>query len=81
MWYNILRKNYIAKGDDIMDVGVLTQLIGSLGFPIAMCVALLWIVVKLNEQHKSEMDKMTEALNNNTIALTKLASKLGVDDQ
>ena len=64
-----------------MDVGVLTQLIGSLGFQIAMCVALLWIVVKLNEQHKSEMDKMTEALNNNTIALTKLASKLGVDDQ
>lgn len=63
-----------------MDAGVLTQMIGSLGFPIAMCVALLWIVVKLNEQHKTEMDKMTEALNNNTIALTKLASKLGVDD-
>lgn len=63
-----------------MDAGVLTQMIGSLGFPIAMCVALLWIVVKLNEQHKSEMDKVTEALNNNTVALTKLAAKLGVDD-
>ena len=64
-----------------MDAGVLTQMIGSLGFPIAMCVALLWIIVKLNEQHKTEMDTMTEALNNNTVALTKLAAKLGVDDQ
>ena len=64
-----------------MDAGVLTQMIGSLGFPIAMCVALLWIIVKLNEQHKTEMDTMTEALNNNPVALTKLAAKLGVDDQ
>lgn len=64
-----------------MDAGVLTQMIGSLGFPIAMCVALLWIVVKLNEQHRVEMDKMTEALNNNTVALTKLAAKLGVGDE
>ena len=80
MWYNILRKVH-GEGGAIMDAGVLTQMIGSLGFPIAMCVALLWIVVKLNEQHKTEMDKMTEALNNNTVALTKLAAKLGVDDQ
>lgn len=64
-----------------MDAGVLTQLIGSLGFPIAMCIAMLWLVVKLQDQHKEETAKLTEALNNNTIALTKLAAKIGVDDQ
>ena len=64
-----------------MDVGVITQLIGSLGFPIAMCVAMFWMLFKQSEQHKSEMDKITEALNNNTIALTKLATKLGVDEK
>ena len=64
-----------------MDAGVLTQLIGSLGFPIAMCIAMLWLVVKLQDQHKEETAKLTEALNNNTLALTKLAAKIGVDDQ
>lgn len=64
-----------------MDAGVLTQLIGSLGFPIAMCIAMLWLVVKLQDQHKEETAKLTEALNNNTVALTKLAAKIGVDDQ
>ena len=63
-----------------MDAGILTQLIGSLGFPIAMCIAMLWMLNKQSEQHKSEMDKITEALNNNTLALTKLAAKLGVED-
>lgn len=63
-----------------MDAGILTQLIGSLGFPIAMCIAMLWMLNKQTEQHKSEMDKITEALNNNTLALTKLAAKLGVED-
>lgn len=63
-----------------MDVGIITQLVGSLGFPIAMCIAMLWMLNKQTEQHKSEMDKITEALNNNTLALTKLTTKLGVDD-
>lgn len=63
-----------------MDATVLTQLIGSLGFPIAMCIAMLWLVVKLNEQHKEEMAKFTEAINNNTLAITKLSAKIGGDE-
>lgn len=60
-----------------MDVNTLIQLVGSLGFPIVCCGALFWKMVKTDEQHKEEMDKVTEALNNNTIALTKLSDKLG----
>lgn len=60
-----------------MDVNSLIQLISSLGFPIVCCGALFWKMVKTDEQHKEEMDKVTEALNNNTIALTKLSDKLG----
>lgn len=60
-----------------MDVNTLIQLVGSLGFPIVCCGALFWKMVKTDEQHKEEMDKVTEALNNNTIALTKLSEKLG----
>lgn len=64
------------KGVVYLDANVLTQLIGSLGFPIALCVALLWLLVKINEQHKEEMNKITEALNNNTVAITQLTAKI-----
>lgn len=57
-----------------MDIGVLTQLIGSLGFPIACVVAMFFFWNKEREDHKTEMQKMTEALNNNTLALIKIES-------
>ena len=59
-----------------MDVNSIIQLVGSLGFPIVACGALFWRMVKSDEQHKEEMAKMSEALNNNTSALVKLAEKL-----
>lgn len=59
-----------------MGVEELIQLIGSLGFPIVACGALFWRMVKSDEQHKEEMCKMSEALNNNTSALVKLTEKL-----
>lgn len=59
-----------------MDANTIIQLVGSLGFPVVMCGALFWRMVKSDEQHKSEMDKLSEVLNNNTIALTKLSDKL-----
>ena len=59
-----------------MDVNVLIQLVGSLGFPVVACGALFWRMVKSDEQHKEEMYKMSEALNNNTNALVKLTEKL-----
>ena len=57
-----------------MDIGVLTQLIGSLGFPIACVIAMFFFWNKEREDHKSEMQRMTEAVNNNTLALIKIES-------
>ena len=59
-----------------MDVNTLIQLVGSLGFPIVACGALFWRMIKSDEQHKEEMNKMSEALNNNTSALVKLTERL-----
>lgn len=67
------------------------QLVSSLGFPIFACVYMAVYVKEqtkanredvkeLNAQHSKEMnafkDEIKEALNNNTIALTKLCDKL-----
>lgn len=59
-----------------MDVGVITQLIANLGFPIACVVALFWSWSKERDDHKNEMAAMTEALNNNTVAITKIQTIL-----
>lgn len=59
-----------------MDANTIIQIVSSLGFPIVMCGALFWRQIKSDEQHKAEMDKLSEALNNNTLAITKLSDKL-----
>lgn len=59
-----------------MDFNVIIQSISTVGFPIAMCIILMWYINKTNEQHKAEMDKMSDAIENNTLALTRLLTKL-----
>lgn len=55
-----------------MDFTAVSQLISSVGFPIAACVALFWQMNRESTQHKEEMDALKESLNQNTLAITKL---------
>ena len=66
----------IGKGGEQMDVNTIIQLVTTLGFPIVCCVALFWRMIKSDENHKAEMDKLSEALNNNTLAINKLNERL-----
>ena len=61
--------------------------ISTLGFPIMACIAMAWYVKYItdkneqsrkeeSENHKLEVSKMTEALNNNTIAINTLTERL-----
>lgn len=72
-----------------MDMSSIAQLIGSLGFPIAACVYLFYSMQKEREnnaaqreadrlEHKLEMEKVTDALNNNTLVIQKLVDALTV---
>ena len=62
-----------------MDAGTITQIVSTVGFPIAMCVALLWYTKDISDKHKQETEKFTEALNNNTLVLQKLCDTIGVE--
>ena len=55
-----------------MDFSAVSQLISSVGFPIAACVALFWQMNRESTQHKEDMDALKESLNQNTLAITKL---------
>ena len=52
------------------------QFVTNVGFPIVACYFLYKQNVRQADQHKEEMEHVTEALNNNTIAYTALAEKL-----
>lgn len=52
-----------------MDVNAITTLITSVGFPIAACCVLFYL-----------LNKQTETLNDLKIVMTKLIAKLDIDD-
>lgn len=60
-----------------MSISDIVQFISTVGFPIAMCLALLWYIKDITEKHKEETEKFTDALNNNTLVLQKLCDSLG----
>lgn len=55
-----------------MDVVTLMEAVSTVGFPIAMCVLLLWYINKQTEEHQRESRYFTSAINQNTNAITKL---------
>ena len=59
-----------------MDVNGIAQMIQTVGFPIAMCLALAWYVKYQQDENKKTLENLTTVLNNNTIALTKISEKL-----
>ena len=61
-----------------MTVDVFVDFVNTIGFPIACVVALFLKMNKQEEAHKLEIDKLSEALNNNTLVMTKICEKLGV---
>lgn len=74
--------NEFKKGAT-MDIQSAQALVSTLGFPIVMVGAMAYFVKymfdtnkaqidDMNEKHKTEMDDVKEALNNNTLAITKL---------
>lgn len=62
-----------------MDFSAITQAISTVGFPIVMCLVFAWYIKDLNESHKAETEKFTDALNANTLVLQKLCDAMNVE--
>lgn len=60
-----------------MDVGTVTQVVGSLGFPIVCCGALFWYLVKEKDAHKEEIEELRKSVEANTTAINSLCQHLG----
>ncbi len=55
-----------------MDFTTVFNFIGSVGFPVVMCMVLFTFMSKEQETHKEEMEKMLRSLDNNTQAINEL---------
>lgn len=62
-------------------------LITTVGFPIAMCLLFSWYIYKRDEkdsakdlEHKEEVNKLSEAISNNTIVMEKLLKVLSLKE-
>lgn len=73
-----------------MDFNSVLQAITTVGFPIVCCLLLFWYVAKreeatdkqiqaVNERHETEIAKLVEAVNNNTLVMQRLIDKIGVN--
>ena len=49
------------------------------GFPVAVCAVLFLKLEKDDDRHMEEMNKFSEAVNNNTNAITRLLERLTHD--
>ena len=61
-----------------MDAQGITSMVGSLGFPIVMCIIMIKLIFTMEESHKEEIDALKESLNNNTNVLTRLETMLNI---
>ena len=62
-----------------MELDVILQAIATLGFPIVMCVALLWEIKDMTTKHQEETKLFSDSMNKNTLVLQKLCDVLGVE--
>lgn len=71
-----------------MNMNDILTAITTVGFPICMCGGMAWYVKyitdknreqidKITEQHKNEMETVTTAVNNNTVAIQHLSDLIG----
>lgn len=54
----------------------IASLIATTGFPIAMCLIVCYYVYIKDKSHKDEIDKLSDAVNKQTMNIQKLIDKL-----
>lgn len=62
-----------------MDITAITNLISTIGFPIAISLVLMWYIMKLTENHNTEIKALTSAINSNTVILNRVCEKMDLE--
>lgn len=63
-----------------MDIPIFVELIGTIGFPIAVAIAMAWFISKIYKDQKAEKETLIEALNKANETNTKCVETLATID-
>lgn len=63
------------------EMTLITNLIGNIGFPIAMCIIMLKMWKDSITSHEEETKGFIKAIDNNTLALEKLKDRLEKEEE
>lgn len=55
----------------------LMQVIGSLGFPIAMCIYMVWVNQNKDKEHAEEVKRLADAINELKVVMQTILDRLG----
>ena len=58
------------------EIQIIQTMIISIGFPIVACIFLYKQNVNQAEQHKQEIDRLSQVIENNTLSITKMYEKM-----
>lgn len=58
----------------------IVTMIQSIGFPIVVCLICFWYINKREEAHEEERSVMSQIVQNNTVAMTRIADALDMGD-
>lgn len=64
-----------------MDAATLTTMIGSLGFPICCTIYLIYTIRENEAKHAEIEEKLRQTIENNTKAMIKICTKLGIEEE
>lgn len=59
-----------------MDLQDIITIINSVGFPIFVAVIMMYLFYKMTISHKEDMRVMSEAIDNNTLAMSQIKTQL-----
>nr|DAG98338.1 MAG TPA: YvrJ protein family protein [Tectiviridae sp.] len=60
-------------------IQILTELINTVGVPVAMIAYFIWDKTTVMKEQENAIEKMTDAINNNTMVMEKIADKLKME--
>lgn len=60
-------------------INLLADLISDKGFPIVMCLYLLYNQKVMSESHSGEIEKLRTTVENNTEVMIKICERLGIE--
>ena len=60
-------------------IQILTELINTVGVPVAMIAYFIWDKITVMKEQENAIEKMTDAINNNTLVMEKIADKLKME--